>query len=102
MIHASVISLDVLLKYLDNDLPTQILCLDLSSAFNSIKLDLLIYRLKLIGLENTVLLITSLTEHTVLKVTNHYHDSAHKRKVILKYLKDRPSPLYSSVFTYYP
>ena len=48
--------LDDLLKSLDNDFPIQLLLLDLSSAFDTINLDLLIYRLKLIGLEDTVLL----------------------------------------------
>ena len=48
--------LDDLLKSLDNDFPTQLMLLDLSSAFDTINLDLLIYRLKLIGLEDTVLL----------------------------------------------
>ena len=48
----TIISLLVdLLKSLDNDLPTQLLLLDLSSAFDTINLDLLIYRLQLIGLE---------------------------------------------------
>ena len=43
--------------------------------------------------------ITSLTEHTVLKSTNQYHPNT---KSSLEYIKDRPSPLYSSVFTYSP
>ena len=47
--------LDDLLKSLDNDISKQLLLLDLSSAFDTINLDLLIYRLKIIGLEDTVL-----------------------------------------------
>ena len=43
--------------------------------------------------------ITSLTEHRVLKLTNQYHPMA---KSSLEYFEDRPYPLYSSVFTYFP
>ena len=54
---ATILSLlDDLLKSLDNDFPTQLLLLNLSSVFDIINLDLLIYRLKLIGLEDTLLL----------------------------------------------
>ena len=56
-IETTILSLlDDLLESFDNDFPTQLLLLDLSSAFYTINLDLLIYRLKLIGLEDTVLL----------------------------------------------
>ena len=47
---------DDLLKSLDNDFQTQLLLLDLYSAFDIINLDYLIYRLKLIELEDNVLL----------------------------------------------
>ena len=39
--------------------------------------------------------ITSLTEHRVLKLTNHYHTKSY-----LVYLKDLSLPLNFSVFTY--
>ena len=74
--------LDDLLKYFDNDHPTQLLLLDLSSAFDTINLDLLIYRLKLIILEDTVLLWFSnyITNRTY--STNINKLISHKRKVI--------------------
>ena len=93
--------LDDLLESLDNDFPTQLLLLDLSSAFDTINLDLLIYRLKLIGLKDTVLLWFSnyITEYNRIYSTKLNKSISPKRKVIFGV--PQGSPLSTILFCVY-
>ena len=70
------------LTYIANNLPTHLLLLDISSEFYIINLDLLIYRLKLTGLEDIVLLWFSNYITNTIYSTKINKSLLPKRKVI--------------------